>query len=230
MRSIVALLWVAGSLTALGQANKAPAKMALRSGEVISCHVDKGCTQEMVNGQRVFTMDVDGLTVRATLGQEQRVSFADLTISNAMAGALDVKPEDFRIEVDDVKYKRLSYVDPAGGRHAFLEPREEQVGHGLPPPDYWTSVEHKEAKEARLAAESSKVSLLPMGAVAAGGSVSGRVYFERPKGTTDRSLILPFQAAILEFPFPKMEKAAKKKGGAKKEAEPQQVAAPADGK
>ena len=134
-------------------------------------------------------------------------------------------PEDFRIEVDDVKFKRLSYVDPAGRQHAHLERVEEMEGHGLPAPEYWTSVEHKEAKEARLAAQSSKVKLLPQGPVANGASVSGRVYFERPKGTTDRSLILPFRGVILEFPFPRPEPKGRKKKDAETPAPPAVTAA-----
>ena len=214
MRGLLLILCATVSMPLAAQSGKKVEKpVVLRSGEVISCHVDKGCTQEMLGGQRVLTMEVDGVRVRATLGQEQKVSFADLTITNQTAGALEVKPEDFRIEVDDATFNRLSYVDPKGGRHAYLEPKAERVGKGLPPPGYWTSVEHKEAKEARLAAEGSHVALLPMGSVAQGGSVTGRVYFERPKGTTDRSLILPFRSAILGFPFPKAEsrKDAKKR-------------------
>ena len=216
MRYVFLLLGVAAGLASPAQTKKAP---VLRSGEVMTCRVGRDCTQEIVNGQRVYTMEVNGLVVRATLGQEQKVSFADLKIENKSTATLEVLPEDFRIEVDDVKYKRLSYVDPAGTRHAQLERVEERDGHGLPPPDYWTSVEHKEAKEARLAAQSSKVKLLALGPLAAGDSVAGRVYFERPRGTTDRSLILPFRGAILEFPFSKPEPAKKKSKGAATQAE-----------
>ena len=221
----VLLAWfvAAAGVTAWGQA--APTQAAtthaatthgkktavLRSGSVLTCQMGQGCRQEVVNGQRVFTMEANGLVVRATLGQEQRVSFADLKIENKTGAALMVLPEDFRIEVDEARFKRLSYVDPAGSRHARLERVEEMDGHGLPPPDYWTSVEHREAKEARLAAQSGTVKLLARGAVEAGGTVAGRVYFERPKGATERSLILPFRDTILEFPFPRLESTRKGK-------------------
>ncbi len=205
---VVAGVGSAGFGFAGAQAKKAA---VLRSGEVTTCDVERDCRQEMTDGRRTFTMEVNGLVVRAALGQEQKVSYADLRIENKTAEVLEVLPEDFRIEVDEVRFKRLSYVDPAGKQHARLERAEERPGHGLPPPAYWTSVEHKEAKEARLAAQGSKVTLLAQGPVPVGASVTGRVYFERPRGTTDRSLILPFRGAVLEFPFAKPEAAGKGK-------------------
>ena len=85
MRYVSLLLVAATSLTAWAQTKKVP---VLRSGEVMTCRVGKDCRQEMVNGQRTYTMEVNGLTVRAALGQEQRVSFADLKIENKMAASL----------------------------------------------------------------------------------------------------------------------------------------------
>ena len=204
--------WMAAAATACAQSSVPGRKPALRSGEVIVCELGKGCTQEMVGGRRVLSFEVDGLTVKASLDQEKQRSFADLTISNGTEAKLEVNPNDFRVEVDDLKFKRLSYIDPEGHRHLHPQPLEEESGHGLPPPEYWTSEEHQRYKETRVEGDAGKVKLLDAGPLAAHATVAGRVYFERPPGTRDMSLILPFKGLILEFPFAKIDGTARKKG------------------
>ena len=213
MRLVATAVWTAAALAVCAQNNPPKKKPALRSGQVTVCDLDKDCTLEMVNGRRVLSFAVEGMTVKASLDQEKKRSFADLTITNGRETKVDVNPNDFRIEVDDAKFKRLSYIDPEGHRHLNPGPVEEESGHGLPPPGYWTSEKHQKYKETRVEVDARKVNLLAAGPLAAHGTTAGRVYFERPPGTRDMSLILPFNGLILEFPFVKLEKAGKKKDG-----------------
>ncbi len=186
-------------------------KVTLRSGEIIPCHVGRGCTEEVADGHRYLVLDYDGFVVKAALDQQEKVSLANLSITNDTDSQVEVKPGGFRLEVSKPKYRRLAALDP-DALHRLLDDRPKQVtGKGLPDPSYWTSAKHKEDQAALQAMNASQGSLLRLASIPPHQTVSGKVYFERPPGTTDLSLMVPFSGAILEFPYEGAPTGKKKK-------------------
>ena len=108
------------------------------------------------------------------------------------------------MEEAEPKLHRLFYVDP--NRQPALiarepKPMKSDIGKGLPPPSYWTSEEHEEDKKVRpVILENPSIPILRAGQIAPDGTISGRVYFERPRTTTGVSVVVALPGALFEFP------------------------------
>ena len=115
-------------------------KVVLRSGQVTMCHIKKGCEEETMGGRRYLVMKSDGLLLKVTTGQDPKLGYADVTITNESGEEATVNPAEFRMELSEPKLKRLNYVDPSHvATPEAAKAKDPELGHGLPPPSYWTS-------------------------------------------------------------------------------------------
>jgi hypothetical protein len=179
--------------------SKPTSKPVIRSGEVLTCMIAQGCTEETVKGERFLVLIGNGFTVKSALNLDTDTTYADVTIVNHRSWPQHLIPAEFRIDVAQPAYKRLSYVDPS--KLGLAKGKVSTKSKGLPPPSYFTSAKHLKEKE-ELAAKFA-VPPLPRRVMKPNEEVTGRVYFQAPgKTATSMSLILPIFGETFEFPYP----------------------------
>ncbi|SNS91767.1 hypothetical protein SAMN05421770_10367 [Granulicella rosea] len=199
--SCITLFAVCNSVSAQSvPAAPAPAKpkVAIRSGEVIPCRVNLGCTDRTgPDGHHTYILEADGYIVEADFQVDQRFSHADVTIVNNSPNKLQLIPAEFRIDVVQPKYRRLSYLDP---KRVEKTSKTSKKVKDLPPPSYFTSDKHTQDKQKEAAA----IPVPPLKPRALGPSEreSGRVYFQHPGKATEMSLVLPISGELFEFTYP----------------------------
>ncbi len=210
-----------GTATAAESDAEFKKKIVIRSGEVVTCRVGKGCEEESINGRKFLAMETDGFVVKVALGFDRNFSHADVVIVNQTSSVVELLPADFRIEVGGAKGKRLSYVDPDKLETANAKPvKQEHASAGLPPPSYWTSANHARDKEVALARLTSRA-VLRRSKLEPREAAYGRVYFDRPGSMDQMSLVVPVSGVLFAFPYntPDSKDAKKnKKAAAEKDA------------
>jgi hypothetical protein len=82
-----------------------------KSKTVISCDESAGCAHQFVNGRKVKTITVEGITVSASLFDTGKYFRVDLAILNTSAANFDVLPAMFSITETAPKEKIFAYVD-----------------------------------------------------------------------------------------------------------------------
>ena len=206
----------APSQTAPTQPDKVPVqqKFVLRSGHVTMCQPGQGCTEEKIGGRKYLVMETDGFLLKVASGEDQKHGYADITITNETGSAQQLNPSSFRMEESEPKLHRLSYVDP-NRQQAVAErepkPAKAESSKGLPPPEYWTSEEHEEDKKVRkVVLVNPTVPVLRAGPIAPDATVSGRVYFERPRTSAGVTVFLALPGALFEFPCELVQPKVKK--------------------
>ncbi len=190
--------------------SQADHRVILRSGHVTMCELEKGCSEEVIADRKYLVIKSDGFVLKVASGEDQKHGFADVIITNETGTQQQVNPANFRMEESRPRLHRLFYLDPDRRQAAVEErpeprPAKEQAPRGLPPPEYWTSPEHQQDKQERIAKALTlvpppTVNMLHAGAIAPDGTVTGRVYFEKPRSSEGVSVLLALPGALFEFP------------------------------
>ena len=185
MKTLFAWITLSLALPAIAQAPHTqslvahPVAMVTRSGNVVTCVENKGCTEEVIGGQHYRVLQTDRFTVKVAMDSEGKYNRADVIVTNRTGYEIHLSPADFRIEVNEPKDKRLSYVEP----EKLKLPRQK-------------------AKDRLAAAETAlKHPILTAEKLVPEASAEGRVFFERSGSARTMSLILPISGAIFEFPY-----------------------------
>ena len=199
------------------QSSASQEKIVFRSGHVTMCHVGKDCMEEIVAGRKYLVMKTDGFVLRVATGEDRKHGYADVSITNETGSPQQLNPANFRMEETEPRLHRLLYIDPnrlESASQPEFKPVKSDIGHGLPPPEYWTSDEHEQDKKLRsVSLVSSRVVMLRTGMIAPDTTVSGRIYFERPRTTQGVSVVLALPGALFEFPcHMEIERREKKHG------------------
>jgi len=167
----------------------------VRSGNVLACDAAKDCAKETIDGQQFYLFQTPQMTVRVAVERDSKYNHIAVMVENRAGFELHVSPSDFRIEVMEPKFKRLSYIEPDKLRLPKIKPAKM-----LPMP--------KPALAGSFAATPTVTTQLPSGraflgdsTLAPSGTTSGEVFFERSGGSGSLSLILPIGGTIFEIDY-----------------------------
>ena len=169
----------------------APAQVVVRSGNILTCHPGKDCTEETVDGRRFYVMQTPQMVVKVAVEPDAKYSHVTVTLENRGGFDIRVAPSDFRIEMTDPKFKRLSYIEPEKLKLPKVKAAKVEK----------TSAQGSSFMGASHASESGRPKFLESATVAPEGAASGEVYFERASGSGTMSLLLPIAGSIFEFPY-----------------------------
>jgi hypothetical protein len=168
-------------------------KSVLRSGDVVSCVIDKSCTEETIHGRRYLVLQTPEAAVKLSITPDSRYNHAFVTIENHASWQLKVNPAEFRIEVSEPKFKRLSWLDPHAVKpYKFKSeplPKPSELGSG-------TTLQNP-----NFSGHVAGVPFLKATTLAPSASTSGEVFFETSKNMGGMSLYVPLGGITYEFPL-----------------------------
>jgi hypothetical protein len=168
----------------------------VRSGDIFSCHPGKDCTEETIDGRTFYDMQTAKLIVKVAIQPDAKYSHIAVAVENRASFDIHVAPADFRIEITEPKFRRLSYIEPGKLKLPRLKaPRSVAPSATVPFASSFLGAAHVEPPAA------PGPSFLASSTLAPAQSVSGEVYFERAKDPGTMSLLLPIAGSIFEFPY-----------------------------
>jgi hypothetical protein len=168
-----------------------PAQVVVRSGSILSCHPGTDCTEETVDGRRFYVMQTPQMVVKVAIEPDAKYSHVTVALENRGGFDIRVAPSDFRIEMTDPKFKRLSYLEPEKLKLPRVKAAKVQK----------TAAPAASLMGAVRESESSAPKFLQSATLAPAATASGEVYFERAGGSGTMSLLLPIAGSIFEFPY-----------------------------
>jgi len=167
----------------------------VRSGNVRACDAAKDCVRETIDGQQFYVLQTPQMIVRVAVEPDSKYNHIAVMVENRAGFELHVNPSDFRIEVMEPKFKRLSYIEPEKLHLPKIKPAKM-----LPTP--------KPVLASSFASTPSVTAQLPPGraflgdsTLAPSGTTSGEVFFERSSGSGSLSLFLPIGGTIFEIDY-----------------------------
>ncbi len=167
----------------------------IRSGNFITCDVSKDCTQETIDGKRFYVIQAPQMTVKVAIDPDPKYSHIAVSLENRAPYEIHVTPSEFRIEVSEPKFKRLSYIEPEK-----LHLPKVKSAKSSPAPSK-AAVTNSFAASAPSTSQVGGPSFLTETVLAPSAATSGEVFFERANGGGASSVLLPIAGVIYEFPF-----------------------------
>jgi hypothetical protein len=165
---------------------------AIRSGNFVSCTNSKSCSQETINGQRFYVIETPQLVVKVALNPDSKYNHFAIALENRSSYGIRVSPSDFRIEVTEPKFKRLSYIEP----EKLRLPKVKIKNQPLPPPTLGNSFV---AASDPAPHQAGGPLFLTESTLAPAATASGEVFFERDGKPGSMSLLMPIAGMIYEF-------------------------------
>ena len=178
-------LFVAATVSATAQ--------VVRSGNLVTCEISKGCTQETIDGRKFYVLETSQLVVKVAVNPDAKYNHFAVALENRSDRAIQVSPSDFRVEVNEPKFKRLSYIEP--------DKLKLPKGRAQKPQTTVLVGKSFVAAPAEKVAATGATTFLASSTLAPAGSVSGEVFFEREGKCDNMSLLLPIGFVIYEFPI-----------------------------
>jgi hypothetical protein len=191
---------------------------------VIRCEPSAGCINKMIYGRSYKVITTPRFTVMVSVSSEGVYTRADVSIANHTDTALNMSPEDFRVEVLTPKPKVLLYVSPAKLVLPPPPPAASTPPNPAPPSTAASFVPQSstltapaaatptpmvgeadpdaaEAKEQEAADKAACQQHLTATAIGPNEVTRGRVYFERDKKSHLVNVVLPIAGLVFEFPY-----------------------------
>ena len=175
---------------------------------VILCEPNTACVTETIDGRSYKVINTPRFTVMVAVSREGNYTRADISVANHTDAALNVTPDDFRVEVLTPKPKVLNYISPA---NLNLPQSQNQTPHpSTPAPAIATSLisatnvvyDPANEKTAQQNAEKATINYdLSATSVAPNEVTRGRVYFERDRHAHLVNVVLPIAGQVFEFPY-----------------------------
>lgn len=175
---------------------------------VILCEPNTACVTETIDGRSYKVINTPRFTVMVAVSREGNYTRADISVANHTDAALNVTPDDFRVEVLTPKPKVLNYISPA---NLNLPQSQNQTPHPpTPAPAIATSLisatnvvyDPANEKIAQQSAEKATINYdLSATSVAPNEVTRGRVYFERDRHAHLVNVVLPIAGQVFEFPY-----------------------------
>ncbi len=208
--SILAL----GAMSCTATLFAANAPRNLVPDNLIICAPASGCTSETLFGRSYKVMVTPRFTVKVSLSRQGSYTRADVSVANNTGYAMNLSPQDFRVEVVAPKPKVLVYIAPSELKHVPPPPAvpvldmaaDDASTAGDAVKDGAGSIEQiglaTKRKALRDAAESAAAQRdLAMEPLPPNVVTRGRVFFERDRRAQQVNLVLPIAGAVFEFPF-----------------------------
>jgi hypothetical protein len=201
---LAALCVIAGNLASAPAQSQSPSQSPsqfVRSGDVLSCHLGKDCTVETIDGRSFYVMQTDKLVVKVAIQPDAKYSHIAVSVENRAPFDIHFAPADFRIEMTEPKFKRLSYIEPGQLKLPNVKAPPSATPKSGPP-----AVSAPLASSFAGASHPAKATpagphFLTSTTLAPAQIASGEVYFQRAHDSGAMSLLLPIAGSILEFPF-----------------------------
>ena len=193
---LVALYFFPATLPVDAQSPAKTVSYVVRSGDILTCHLGKDCTEEIIDGRSFYVMQTDRLIVKVAVQPSPRYSHVSVAVENRAGFDIRFAPEDFRIEMTEPKFKRLSYIKPA----RLKLPKVKAPKTEAPPARTMFASSFMGASHQDKVA-TVRPNFLNSSTLAPAESASGEVFFERARNTAPMSLLLPIAGSIFEFPY-----------------------------
>lgn len=162
----------------------------VRSGNIATCIPGKECSEETIDGRKYLVLELSQTTVKVAILPDSKYNHIAAIVENRTGLTIQLNPADFRIEVAEPKYKRLSYVDPGQAKPGWTKtakPQSPSVARSF-----------AGSKESDRKNDHDYLQAMKLGPES---TTAGEVFFERTSGNSPMSLLLPIGGTIFEFPM-----------------------------